>query len=725
MSDNKNIKLEVNNLKISFRTNNGRVQAVRDISFNLYEGETLAIVGESGSGKSVTSRAVMGILAPNSIVESGEILYEGKDLLQISEEEFHELRGDKLAMVFQDPLSSLNPIVKIGRQLTEAMILKNRLVRKENKSKLSKAFKILAKNIDYALNAKEDKNVKSQNKQNLNTFKKFVRNFIVMQNAYNISIERITYAIEELESAIVLLENNVKTSRLNKNLSHASDFIIAAKNQFTIQEDSNLFNEVKDVLAKIAQENYETDNVLASIKNIKNNLVEIKQSQVPNFFSLAFYLLENKEIPSVSIDELNYLTRKYLDDKFMLSYIKDLEKGVKNAFDNNNEAKKEAIVKLNDFIKYLDANSVLDKKDISLKLKDVLPYVAKCENALKIGKDTYTVTYANAIKKQINTYFGAEKINEKNRKKYEKEKQKFDKIIAKGKKPSYTVAEVIKIDPELSKSNVYKLTRKLISNYEKEIKQYETFDVEAYTVSIIDYLKELSANIVKKVSKRSAKEKAIRLMEEVGIPEPQKRFKQYPFQFSGGMRQRIVIAIALSANPDILICDEPTTALDVTIQAQILELINKLKKERNLSIIFITHDLGVVANMADRIAVMYAGKIVEHATTDELFYDPKHPYTWALLASIPDLDTKETLAPIPGTPPNMIYPPKGDAFAARNKYAMKIDFEKQPPLFKVSETHYAATWLLHPNAPKVTPPSIVMERIERMKNSKEVSKNGK
>ena len=667
----------------------------------------------------------MGILAPNSIVESGEILYEGKDLLQISEEEFHELRGDKLAMVFQDPLSSLNPIVKIGRQLTEAMILKNRLVRKENKSKLSKAFKILAKNIDYALNAKEDKNVKSQNKQNLNTFKKFVKNFIVMQNAYNISIERITYAIEELESAIVLLENNVKTSRLNKNLSHASDFIIAAKNQFTIQEDSNLFNEVKDVLAKIAQENYETDNVLASIKNIKNNLVEIKQSQVPNFFSLAFYLLENKEIPSVSIDELNYLTRKYLDDKFMLSYIKDLEKGVKNAFDNNNEAKKEAIVKLNDFIKYLDANSVLDKKDISLKLKDVLPYVAKCENALKIGKDTYTITYANAIKKQINTYFGAEKINEKNRKKYEKEKQKFDKIIAKGKKPSYTVAEVIKIDPELSKSNVYKLTRKLISNYEKEIKQYETFDVEAYTVSIIDYLKELSANIVKKVSKRSAKEKAIRLMEEVGIPEPQKRFKQYPFQFSGGMRQRIVIAIALSANPDILICDEPTTALDVTIQAQILELINKLKKERNLSIIFITHDLGVVANMADRIAVMYAGKIVEHATTDELFYNPKHPYTWALLASIPDLDTKETLAPIPGTPPNMIYPPKGDAFAARNKYAMKIDFEKQPPLFKVSETHYAATWLLHPNAPKVTPPSIVMERIKRMKNSKEVSKNGK
>ena len=205
-------------------------------------------------------------------------------------------------------------------------------------------------------------------------------------------------------------------------------------------------------------------------------------------------------------------------------------------------------------------------------------------------------------------------------------------------------------------------------------------------------------------------------MEEVGIPEPRKRYRQYPFQFSGGMRQRIVIAIALAANPDILICDEPTTALDVTIQAQILELINKLKKERNLSIIFITHDLGVVANMADRIAVMYAGKIVETGTAEDIFYSPAHPYTWALLSSMPDLDTDEKLEAIPGTPPNMIYPPKGDAFAARNKYAMKIDFELQPPMFEISPTHKAATWLLHPDAPKIDMPKIVADRNERMKN---------
>ena len=181
------------------------------------------------------------------------------------------------------------------------------------------------------------------------------------------------------------------------------------------------------------------------------------------------------------------------------------------------------------------------------------------------------------------------------------------------------------------------------------------------------------------------------------------------------MRQRVVIAIALSANPEILICDEPTTALDVTIQAQILELINSIKEERKLSVIFITHDMGVVANMADRIAVMYAGKIVEYGTADEIFYHPAHPYTWALLASIPDLDTMEKLESIPGTPPNMLFPPKGDAFAPRNKYAMAIDFEEEPPLFQISPTHYAATWLLHPNAPLVEMPRIVTERIRRMR----------
>ncbi len=347
-------KLEVKNLFVSFQTPQGTVQAARGVSFTLYEGETLAIVGESGSGKSVTGKAILGILPKNAKTPRGQVLYGGKDLLKATEKELVSIRGDKISMIFQDPLSALDPIVRIGKQITETMILKNRARRKRDKG-------------------------------------------------------------------------------------------------------------------------------------------------------------------------------------------------------------------------------------------------------------------------------------------------------------------------------IVKLTR------------------------------------------RAAKARALRLMEEVGIPDPPRRFKQYPFEFSGGMRQRIVIAIALATDPEILICDEPTTALDVSVQAQILELLNTLKRERKLSMIFITHDLGVVANVADRIAVTYAGKIVEYGTCEELFYEPKHPYTWALLSSMPDLETKDELATIPLSPPDMLSPPQGDAFAERSAYAMEIDFEREPPFFKVSDTHYAATWLLHQNAPRVALPSAVKKRIDRMK----------
>ncbi|WP_026574536.1 ABC transporter ATP-binding protein [Bacillus sp. UNC438CL73TsuS30] len=222
------------------------------------------------------------------------------------------------------------------------------------------------------------------------------------------------------------------------------------------------------------------------------------------------------------------------------------------------------------------------------------------------------------------------------------------------------------------------------------------------------------------MSRHDARARAIDLLKLVGIPKPEIRINQYPHQFSGGMRQRVVIAIALACNPKVLIADEPTTALDVTIQAQILELMKDLQKKIDTSIIFITHDLGVVANVADRVAVMYGGKIVEIGTADEIFYNPKHPYTWGLISSMPDMDTDdEELYSIPGTPPDLLEPPKGDAFAPRNPYAMKIDLEQEPPFFKVSDTHYAATWLLHPDAPKVEPPEAVKRRQRQFPEMKE------
>ena len=218
------------------------------------------------------------------------------------------------------------------------------------------------------------------------------------------------------------------------------------------------------------------------------------------------------------------------------------------------------------------------------------------------------------------------------------------------------------------------------------------------------------------MNKKQAAAKAVELLSDVKIPNPEVVAKQYPHQLSGGMRQRVVIAIALSCDPDLLICDEPTTALDVTIQAKILELIRSIQKERGISVIYITHDLGVVAKVADYVDVMYAGKIVETGTIDEIFYDPKHPYTWGLLSAMPDLDTAdERLYTIPGSPPNLLHEKPGDAFAPRNRFALNIDDKAEPPMFKLSDTHYAATWLLDPRAPKVEMPPELKERIARMR----------
>jgi oligopeptide transport system ATP-binding protein len=223
-----------------------------------------------------------------------------------------------------------------------------------------------------------------------------------------------------------------------------------------------------------------------------------------------------------------------------------------------------------------------------------------------------------------------------------------------------------------------------------------------------------------KVNKKEAWKRGIELLAEVGIPNPELCMNHYPHQLSGGMRQRVVIAIAISCNPDILICDEPTTALDVTIQAKILELIQYMQKKRNISVIYITHDLGVVAKVADYVAVMYAGKIVEKGTAYEIYFEPRHPYTWGLLLAMPDINTTDDrLYAIPGTPPNLLKKIVGDAFAPRNQYALNIDFEEEAPLFKVSPTHEVSSWLEHPDAPKVSIPDKLAERIARM--TREVS----
>ena len=583
--------LSVKDLRINFSTDHGYVQAVRGVSFDLYKGETLCIVGESGSGKSVTNKAIMGILSSNGRIVNGSIMYEGEDLTKVSEDEFHRIRGHKIGMIFQDPLSSLNPIMRIGKQITETMLI--------NGSRTKKMYNDLVSDELVAY-----KNAKTELRTGLAKYS-----------------ENIRFLKSEKKKQINQAKNHVSNEMEGKKYTLKREY---GTLKFNIDDE---FNNKKLEALKIEDEAKRAEFLAKAKEEANAKLLKAKEDYVTRLAEIG---ASKAELVSKSKEEIARLTEK---------------------FDSE--------------IKELVANS----KEVKASLK------AKFTPVIKENKVIF------------------------------KEKSK----VAKGK-----VKEFKKEKHAAYRKEVREILR-------KDIKEASKFSLRRIKKDLSDAHARYISSI--KITKAEAKARALKIMEEVGIKDPEKRFKQYPFEFSGGMRQRIVIAIALTADPDILICDEPTTALDVTIQAQILELINKLKKERELSCIFITHDLGVVANMADRVAVMYAGKIVEYGTEEEIFYDPKHPYTWALLSSIPDVDSNEKLEAIPGTPPNMIYPPKGDAFALRSKYAMEIDFKKEPPFFKVSDTHYAATWLLDPRAPKVEMPKIVKTRIENsLKQRKEAKK---
>lgn len=707
-------KLEVKNLIISFRTQGGKVQAVRNINFDLYKGETLAIVGESGSGKSVTNRAVIGILAGNAIVEGGEIIYDGQDLLKISEDEFHKIRGDKIAMIFQDPMSSLNPIMKVGKQLTEAMLLKSSSGRKNARRNFNGKLKLLNATMNEVASGNEEQI--QYNVESCKTFDSFCINSTKLESAYN-EIRRRTVELElDVQDVLFLISKNQKIE-VGKTLKHVLAALPATLHPDIVVMDERLTADMAVLKEELAVKEAETlsEKAQKALEDIDEILNAAISRPGPNYFTLGYYMMKNPEaqLDDMPLDELTTMTREFLDEDFMLKFIEEGAKAMALSHEKSIAAKVALLPEL-DKLEELFSAEELNKKQCLAAIKAVSAKVKGAINNLLVHKNSTEFVFESSLTDAVNKYFFGIVNNPKEIARFEKQSEKYQKALDKGKTPDYKIIPAALVDLELAKENIRKVIRGLADNYVNQIANADQFDAKAQMVDLIDYLKEQASAVVQKITPKMAKAKALNLLKEVGIPEPAIRYNQYPFEFSGGMRQRIVIAIALAANPDILICDEPTTALDVTIQSQILELINRIKAERNLSVIFITHDLGVVANMADRIAVMYAGKIVEYGTADDVFYDPRHPYTWALLSSMPDLDTKEKLEAIPGTPPNMIYPPQGDAFAARNKYALEIDFEQQPPMFQVSDTHYAATWLLHPNAPHVDPPRIVTDRIERM-----------
>lgn len=716
-------KLEVKNLTISFRTQGGKVQAVRDVSFDLYKGETLAIVGESGSGKSVTNRAIMGILAGNSIVEGGKIIYDGRDLLKISEEEFVKLRGDKIAMIFQDPLSSLDPIMRIGKQITEAMLLKNKATRRAGRNEFNQTLSFLRESM-VELSDKLPETVCKIN-EDTSVFNSFCIEADKLENAYNTAETVARETLEYVDDVIFKVE---KKQKIDIKLTYKAVIRSLSKmrNDFlTHFYEARIAFAENDLSAKISAysskgQKHLDEESLQPLREVKVFINEILSHEKPNFFRIGYYVLKHpdEKINEIEISELNKKALNFLDENFMNEFIAVEERALKYSADKSAEEKASAIKKIDETIDFFEKGE-FDKKSAYAAYKAVTKSVSASIDKLEIIKDSFAYTFGTSLKNEIDKYFLAVENNPKEEKRFAKQTAKRDALIAKGKNVEWKVVPKVTVDLSMQIQSIISVMTDLKEKYASDLKNREYVDYHAKAIALVDFFKEKASQYVYKVTRRIAKAKALKLMEEVGIPEARIRYNQYPFEFSGGMRQRIVIAIALAANPDVLICDEPTTALDVTIQAQILELINKLKHERNLSVIFITHDLGVVANMADRIAVMYAGKVVETGTADDIFYDPRHPYTWALLSSMPDLDTNDKLDAIPGTPPNMIYPPVGDAFAERNKYAMQIDFEEQPPMFKISDTHYAATWLLHPNAPKVEMPAIIKKRIDKMKEKSE------
>ena len=591
-TNDKKVLLSLRNVEVKFNVRGRILTAIRNVSLDVYENESLAIVGESGSGKSVLTKTFAGMLENNGFISNGTIILS------------------------DDEISETDVVVTPSKRRQLSMY-----------QKMLNRYSVLERG------AKEKNEI------------------IEKKNAIKAAC-----TVNEEEAA----EYSVKIKKL-------TDTIVDRNNYMQTLDSKN-----PEDAAEIAKLKALIESLTAERKTVQDAEANLEKKHK------AEYMSDSARVAA---------------DKEEIKRLEALRKTKINAPDNpeNPYGLKSEVIERNTKI----ANEILlsiARYPLKQRIKFIFKLRKAFRSAMELGMDlnnpevlnnlfnvaTFRVEY-RSYDEETSTLHGYA-IVDCSKIKYTEDWQKI-----RGRR----IATVFQ-DPMTSLNPVITIGKQIMTVILKH----------------------------QKCSNEEAKKRTLDIMAKVGIPDPEKRFDDYPFEYSGGMRQRIVIAIALSCQPKILICDEPTTALDVTIQAQIIRLSKDRQHDLGFTTVYITHDLGVVANVAERVAVLYAGQIVEIGTVEEIFYDPRHPYTWALLSSLPQLSEKGTdLFSIPGTPPSLYNKIKGDAFAPRNMYAMAIDLEKEPPMFQVSETHFAKTWLLDPRAPKVEIPSNIRNLHEKMLKS--------
>ena len=603
-NNERKVLLSLKDVEVKFNVRGRILTAIRRVSLDIYENESLAIVGESGSGKSVLTKTFAGMLETNGFISNGSIIFSDDE---ISETTVNLTPANKRSLKNLTDMLNKNSVLERGADEYRKIVKKK-------------------KEIEAAQSLSEDEEA------DFNSRIKQLTDNAVDKNNYMQTLDR-----RNADDAAEMAKLKAEIASLN-------------------QQREALEREMASLIAS-RKAAYRSDKIKAA-----NDAEELRKLEAARNEKIA--APDNTNNPHGLSDEV--IARNEKIAKELLLSIERYPVSTQMKFRSKlNKAFKVAMATGED----------LNDPDVLNKIFEVAAFRVEYRYT-----DNGTVEDADGkTKKGVETLHGYAIID------CAKVKYTKDWQAIRGRR----IATVFQ-DPMTSLNPVITIGKQIMTVILKH----------------------------QKCSQAEAKRRTIDIMGKVGIPNPEDRFNDYPFEYSGGMRQRIVIAIALSCQPKILICDEPTTALDVTIQAQIIRLIKDLQQELGYTTVYITHDLGVVANVAERVAVLYAGQIVEIGTVEEVFYDPRHPYTWALLSSLPQLCEKGTdLFSIPGTPPSLYNKIKGDAFAPRNKYAMAIDLEKEPPMFKITDTHYAKTWLLDPRAPKMEIPENIRDLHEKMQKS--------